>query len=787
MIRIALRILLVLLAGALVLASIALIALRLGAATWAVNLALQKVKPFVGTSLRAERAVGNGFSWLEFRGLRLTSGAGEVLLATADVRIRYDPVSILSNRIVIDELRLIGPRFVVQQRSDSSWELPKLPPRKTKSRGAAPRKTLNIDRISLIDAGIIVRPLSGQQDSLTAAVEVEGSLAQRGLQVSRLSVRSHLAYRDLRFLSSRFDRDGVADLTLDATGTTRRVEFQLGATLPEGGTAQARGVVTPPKTSPVEFRLHGDFRGVDPSLFLSAPVLPGRIDGTVVLDLIGASLDRLGGRTDLRVHASASHSGDRRRAVVGALFDEGRARINLEGHLGFALVRLRGWARPFDSVPSYDVKARAQYVQRISSPWLERLLGKEDRSLTLSLAGSRFDPKRADLRLLAAVHPASSQVGLLDSGSAEVRLRDGAALLRTVVGVAGGTVSVAGTATLGPELQLRLSRGSIKGVDLAALLGDSSASSINAGFTLQSRGASPRVADARARVLSANLSYGSHTVSDGRFNVRIDSGTVYLTGEARVDGAVLDATVVAHPFHAEPSLSVTNLGFRRLDLARLLPNTGVPTEISGTARGQARGRRADNLTFSSVVSLEPSQIGKHRLTRGRLEADLVGGRVSFKADAEALAGRVALAGFARPFDTVPSYVLQDVEFREVDLGRLLSQQRLHTQLTGSLRAEGSGRKAAGVGATGLLTLRRSTVNDAVITTGRVEGTLAGGKLDLTGLLRAQDDSLTMAATAYPFESRPRVRLTSDVAIKAVAQFLGPDLPDAGGTAGIRVE
>ena len=150
----------------------------------------------------------------------------------------------------------------------------------------------------------------------------------------------------------------------------------------------------------------------------------------------------------------------------------------------------------------------------------------------------------------------------------------------------------------GPEgVELRLERGSIKGLDLAALLGDSSASSLDAAFTLESRGVSPRLADAaRANVLDAGLSYGSHTVSGGRFKVRIDRGTVHLNGEARVDGALVDATAAARPFDAEPSVTVSRLGFLKLDLAKLLPKSGVPGEVSGTVRGHARGAA---LTISS--------------------------------------------------------------------------------------------------------------------------------------------------------------------------------------------
>src|SRR4029453_17945575 len=135
-------------------------------------------------------------------------------------------------------------------------------------------------------------------------------------------------------------------------------------------------------SAPLEYSIWAAFRGTDPTLFLSGGVLPRRLDGTVVVDLHGASLDRLGGRTDIGIHPSASPPRDRRQVTGGARFEEGRAQLELDSDLGLASVRLRGSARPFDAVPSYDLQARARYLERISSPWWKRLLGERDRRLT---------------------------------------------------------------------------------------------------------------------------------------------------------------------------------------------------------------------------------------------------------------------------------------------------------------------------------------------------------------------------------------------------------------------
>jgi translocation and assembly module TamB len=810
-IRIVLRTLLALLASAVVLALVGLLALRVGAGTRAVNRVLSTVKLPPGLTISAGNVKSNGFTWVEARDLRLSHGQGRLTLSVDRLRGRYDVLSLLSGRIVVHDLQLTRPRLVIQRRSDHSPELPKVPLRKTNSPDSKP-PVISIRGINVIAGAFLLRFGDSAADSIAAGFEAQGSLDGSLVHLSRLRVRSNgsslagsgtvplssksefdlalvaepLSWSDLRFLGSRFDRGGGARLSIHTTGTTRRLGLDIDAVLSDGGAVQARGIVTPSRDSSLEYRAQAELRRVDAAWFLAAGGLPRRIDGEAMLELAGPSRNRLSGEARVSVRASPSNPTDHRRAVARALFDGGRARIEVQGDVGLAALAIRGWVRPFDSIPSYDVKGRARYLSR-PSPSFIRLLGKDSRHLTLSIAGRGFNPRQANLQALAAIDSRPGNAGLLDSGAAKIRLRNGVAGIRSVVGLTGGTVTAAGTATLGPELELRVDRASLKGVDIAAVLGDSNPSSLDAELTFHSRGTSPTLARFQATIHAVDLSYGPHDVHQGRLDLSLQRGAARVTGKAQVDGGSLEAIVTAHPFGAEPGVRLRELRFSHIDLARLIPGSGITGEVSGTVRGGAhRGRREDP-EASAVLTLEPSQIGTQPITHARVETRLAHRRIEVMAEAAAPAGHLRLSGFGLPFDTVPRYALQNVAFQRVDLGQLLSKEGLRTDLTGSLRVEALGRNPEAGSATGRLTLEASTINDAVINTGQVDAKLDEGELSLSGIVRTEGDSLTLSATAYPFESRPRARLTSELALKPIALLLSRGSLGGAGTVGIRLE
>ena len=446
-----------------------------------------------------------------------------------------------------------------------------------------------------------------------------------------------------------------------------------------------------------------------------------------------------------------------------------------------------GGSLRFRRFPAYDLRAQVHQLPSASPPWLTRLLGTAGRDLSLNLVGEGFSPAKADLRARVTLDPDPAEAGLLDAGFAELRLRGGTGDFRTSARSDSGTVTMSGTARLSPGLELQIHRGVVKRLDVAALAGDSGGSSLDAQFTLASRGSSVKAASAQARLTQVSLAYGSHTFDQGLIRLDLDSGAVHVKGTGRLDGDSVAVNAVAHPFLAVPSLALRNFSFSRLDLGSLLPDAGVVGEISGTVRGRVEGRNLDRLKLRASVSLAPSRIGKHEITQAAVGATLERGRLALNVNADAPAGRVELTGVGRPFDSTPSFTLERGEFQQLDLGAILSSGDWHTNLAGSFDAQGSGKTIKGAAGRARLTLRSSLVNDAALTGGRVEARLAGGRLELSGVLRAQGDSFSIRSAAYPFETPIRLKLAATASVAAVAPLLGRTVPEAGGVAAIRVE
>src|SRR5262249_56717338 len=114
------------------------------------------------------------------------------------------------------------------------------------------------------------------------------------------------------------------------------------------------------------------------------------------------------------------------------------------------------------------------------------------------------------------------------------------------------------------------------------------------------------------------------------------------------------------------------------------------------------------------------------------------------------AGSLALAAGGRLLDSIPSYVVREATFEDLDLGTLVPSSGLRSRLAGSLRLEGNGRRPQTARLTGMLTLQPSTFNRASIESGHLEVGLADGRLQVVGRVLGDRGSGTLDAPAEPF-------------------------------------
>ena len=596
-----------------------------------------------------------------------------------------------------------------------------------------------------------------------------------------------LAWNDLRLLKPELDRPGTVSLSLDGRREANGAAVHLIAESSDGGSAEVRGFLSAPGTSPLAYRGDVRLRRLDPSLFRLDPSRGDRVNGDIRLDVRGPRLDRLDGRARIRLFDSRYRALRTRRLAGSAELAAGRFEIDLEGELGPARVAVDGWLRAFDSVPTYALGARvAGAPENEKSVWLDRLLGRGERRLLLRVTGRELDPDLADLHAVVTVDPPSGSPGVLDSGMVKARLAGGRFELSGHVGATGGVLALRGKGELGRDPQYRIEGEVSPSIDLAALFGDSTTSAVGGTFFLEGRGIRPQSMRGRARV-SAGGSYGSHQLARTYLDLQMTDGNARLTGRAFVDGASVELGAIARPFDREPALTVRSLRFRHLDVARLAPRSGLGTDLTGTVTLRARGRKLDGLRLSGELLLEPSRAGANAIDSATITGSLTRGDLDLRLSLAAPAGALALNATARPLDSVPRYAVRDARFRDVELGRLLQLGGLHTRLAGSLRVEGSGRRRQDATLVGTLSLGPSTLNRVELREGELHADLTSGRLHLTGELLGEGNSVLIDGTTEPFEAPHPVRLTSVVGIQDLGRLLAHDDLDAGVAARLTVE
>ncbi|HZN96690.1 MAG TPA: translocation/assembly module TamB domain-containing protein, partial [Gemmatimonadales bacterium] len=727
MIRIRARVVVLLVAGGALLLLSALLILHAGADVRLVNSLAGKVIP--GTTASVADVAGNYFSRVELRGVRIVRNDGVVLLQCDTARISYSLRQLLSDRITIHRLQLIGPVVTLQQSDSGAWKLFPPGPRK---RPGPPGK----DRGPVIQEFSIVRGIANfrsarQQSPLTVRFSAQGSL-----DLPLLTVRNLIAKAD----SSTVVASGSISLPLRGRQLdlvnldleTRPILFrELRSFIPaldRPGGARLRAVI---RGHEPHATIDGVLYDIDPTPLLGRRSAAEPMGGRVSVDVRGKSLTLLSGNTRLEL------SGGIHRMRADAELDRGRARVDVDGKLGIAAGRITGWLRPFDSKPAYDLSARLRLPGRGALLRDTRWLGTGQREVAFRVRAEGLPPHAIGV---ATVRLGPSTTALLDSAWVKAQLQGRSAEFTARVGLAAAMVQLEGAADWGSPLQLRVSRGTVTNLNLTALLGEPRLKPLDGRFSLE-LGALPAGLQLKA----------SSELNDAEVRVK---------ARARLGGP-------------RRGVTISELRFSQFDLQRFF-STPRSTSLTGTASLQAVGRNLKTGLVTGKVRLENSRIDQHELRQASLLVRLNQGRVVAQGEVDAGSGRLAFSGSARPFDRRPSFTLREASFADLDLGGLLHKQGFRTRLSGSLTSEGSGKNLKSARLVGKLDLRQSSLDRVAIDSGRIEAGLDGGELRVIGRLSSGSDSAVIGAALSPFEKQPRVTLVTLVPIAQLASVLQPN-------------
>jgi translocation and assembly module TamB len=588
----------------------------------------------------------------------------------------------------------------------------------------------------------------------------------------RLDVRLEarpLALADLASLYPAVPPDG--ELTLDATASAqgRLVTTQLAARL-DSATVRLEGSTVLGRGAPAVYRIRGDISRLDPSrLHRAAPM--GVVNGEIEADIRGETLALADGDASVRLRGSRVARTDLRALDLSAKLTRGRADLRIRGQVFGGTIRTDGWARPFDSVPSYRLSGGARGLEGTEAV-ARALAGKAGSpvlDLRFNLAGDGIVPRTSELRGqldLAAVRDDGERV---DLGEARVRLAGGRLEVRPRLVVAGGTVTGQATARLGDTITYQVRRGVIAGVDLGRLMEDTVVAPVSGRFSLSGRGAAPEEAAMTATLVLDELCYAARRLEDVIARARLDHGRAVVELRGALQGGRLAVDASARPFDSVTAFQVRRAALDSVDLGTLLgrPDLAGPVTLAGSGSGTwSAAARA----VRGSLTVAPSRLGHIEVTGGRAAAELRGERLTWDAALRTGGGSLRVEGEGRPMAEVPRYTLRAGRADSLDLGALLGKDGLSTSLNARFAGALAGTALDSMLARLQLDFLPSRVNQAEIGGGRVSLGLERGALRGDLRLEGEDAAVAARLTGQVGAKQSRLRTEGELRLERLERW-----------------
>ncbi len=763
-------------------------------ATWVVRRLAGLVPLNPGYRLEVARASGNWFGGLALQGVVLVSNGRE--LARVDrLTARYSIGELRGSPMHLREIDVEGVRATAR-RQGKTWDLAEALRKSTDTTGG---EGFGVGVIEVSDAELAaqfspdsllrVRGLTARVrdlqvgDQVTAGVErlnlavappaspVWFAVATRGevsadfyhfdpirIQTERTTVAgrvmlprrfddarllerldfrleaSPLALADIAPMVPSVARRGALELNARADARDNVVTAHLHAGIGKG-TLALTGSTELDRGKARGLRLDGTVRRLDPST-LSSDGPAGSIDGTVRADLRGP-LDSALGTADMRVTESRVGTTSLRRLDLHSDVARGRALVKLRGAADAGTLALDGWIRPFDSIPSYRFSGSATRIPGTAAVARTLAGAQSDSTLDVrfAVAGRGFAVEAADLtgRLdIAAVRQSGER---LPVGRATISLGAGRLIAQPDLTVGGGRITALATAHLGDTVTYRVTNGTIAGVDLGRLLGDTLAAPLNGRFSLSGSGTTPGEVVGVADVRLDELRYGHRRVDSLAAVARLERGTAKVAMRGGIQGGRVVADLVARPFDSTASYTLNRVVADSVDLGSLMERAG-PVLIHGTLKAALNGQR---LTYEAAMN-----------TNG---------------------GTIEVAGDGTPLAESPVFSVRKGRADSLDLGALLGRAGLHSDLNATFTAT-----VAGAGDSSRtrvdLQLTPSSVNDASLTGGRLA--LAMERKELRGQLTLEGPDGRVGATAHGSMAKEATALHTEgtLLLEHLAKWIG---------------
>jgi hypothetical protein len=315
-------------------------------------------------------------------------------------------------------------------------------------------------------------------------------------------------------------------------------------------------------------------------------------------------------------------------------------------------------------------------------------------------SGSGFTPDSMDARATVELESVDLVTGTpsaptevrVGPGRIDAELRSGLANVRATLEALGGRMEFALEGNL-TERTGRLTQGTVRDLDVAALFADTVSSALSADISGELAAVTPLEGSGRVDVLEAR--YGPRSLDSATVVVRARDDV--LEGEVRA--AIPDSGRVAVRARAlmedgaAHTVELDSVGWQHLDariLAAASDSAAIPrTAVSGSGSGQlALGD--EGWAGDILLTLTPSVIGDARLESARFEVRLDGTAAAVDLTVDTDAGRMRGRADTSAEDDLRSFRVAGFTFQELNLGALSGGLTPETGLNGHLEGTVTG-------------------------------------------------------------------------------------------------
>jgi translocation and assembly module TamB len=561
--------------------------------------------------------------------------------------------------------------------------------------------------------------------------------------VFSLSARP-LAYRDIHPFIRAIGPEGQAVIDLQLTGDGGRFTTKTHLGFTRGGSVDLSGSAWNPRQGILAVDINARTQAMRIGSLTGTGDPSESLTSSISLRGEGPSLEDARGTAT--VHLTDSHLAGLGplNAVLNGIIDSGTVRADLRGTMDRLVVALTATIAPFTAAPVYTLAGSLDIPSSAPSGPQHLLSALAGLRCRLTASGEGLDPATGT----GTLQVDAGWEGNPHFRSFALRADLSGTVMRANVDLTthSGKGHLRGFVRFAEELQYGIDSLMLRTVDLAALLGDSTALVLNGTLTARGRGSDPRTLSGEAAVHLSSSRYAWLDITNAEIRAALNSGTLQLLCSSTTSGGEVSADLQAEPFAESPSVTLTALAFRDLDLGTILHSPGLSTHLQGTLRGDARCSSTQELD-RLLKGLSPSLPGSVRanvelvLERSRFNSQLIDGRilvalrdqkVSLDADLRTPEGGVSAQGEVALFGALPGFDVSHVSFERIDIGKIAGIEKLTTDLSGAASARLTGSTLDSADASVSLTLSRSLVNKEPLVQASLQGVMDRGTFDVTG-------------------------------------------------------